>query len=151
VTSRSAAASLRGVDWRRTAAAGAVYVLAVFAIAFAIGSVRVLWIAPRLGALVAVILEVPVVLATSWGLCRWCTRRFEIRADVRSRVAMGSVAFALLMLVEFAVAVGAFGESPAGYAAKFGTAPGVVGLLGQVGFAAVPLVQAAWSRRHLAA
>ena len=42
-----------------------VYVAAVFAAAFVLGTLRVLLVAPRLGELAAVALELPVVLCLS--------------------------------------------------------------------------------------
>ena len=57
---------------------------------------------------------------------------------------MGVVAFSVLMLVEWVVAVVIFDDSAATCLAKFSTLPGVIGLAMQVGvgFATVPRLQA---------
>jgi hypothetical protein len=117
------------------------YACIVFMFAFAIGALRVLVIAPRVGALVAVILEGPVVLAFSWMVSRWCCRRFRPGRDDRSRLLMGLVAFALLMLTEFGTSILAFGESVDRYMARNASAPGLVGFAMQVGFAVIPWIQ----------
>ncbi|MGB4908133.1 MAG: hypothetical protein WBP15_06330, partial [Tabrizicola sp.] len=44
------------------------YVLPVFAVAFALGAVRVNLVAPRVGPLLAVAVELPLVLALSWAV-----------------------------------------------------------------------------------
>jgi hypothetical protein len=132
---------------RPAVAAGVACGLTVFAIGFAVGSVRVLWVAPRIGSLAAVILEAPLMLAACWVTCRWGSRRFRVGDESRTRTLMGAVAFLTLMLVECAMAVLAFGESPASYLGKFATAPGAVGLGAQLCLAAIPRAEAAWRRR----
>ena len=55
---------------------------------------------------------------------------------------MGVVAFALLMAAEIVLSLTVFGTSLGGYFAHFVTAPGLVGLAGQLFFAAFPAVRA---------
>ena len=129
------------IDWRAASPAGIAYTLAVFAFAFAVGTIRVLVVAPRLGPLLAVILEAPVVLAVSWRVSLWCTRRFNVSYDSRARVLMGTVAFSFLMVLELGVSVLAFDETPAHYFAKYASTPGVIGLAMQVCFATIPWIQ----------
>lgn len=129
------------IDWRTAFRAGIAYTLVVFVFAFVVGTIRVTLIAPRLGALLAVILEGPIVLGVSWRVSRWCNRHFKVSCDPRVRVLMGSVAFSLLMLLELGVSVLAFGESLDHYFAKYASAPGVIGLAMQGGFATIPWVQ----------
>jgi len=45
---------------------GAAYFCAVFSVAFMLGTIRVVVLVPRLGELVSVSLEAPVILAVSW-------------------------------------------------------------------------------------
>ena len=54
----------------RSLLAGAAYFAVVFATGFALGVVRVLVTAPRLGETGAVLLEVPIILAASWFAAR---------------------------------------------------------------------------------
>lgn len=128
-------------DWRAASRAGIAYTLCVFAFAFVVGTIRVTLVAPRLGTLLAVVLEAPIVLAMSWRVSRWCIRRFNVSYDPGARALMGTVAFLILMLLELGVSVLAFGETLDHYFSKFATAPGVVGLAMQLCFATIPWVQ----------
>jgi hypothetical protein len=55
----------------KSAVAGAVYFLVVFLLGFGLGTIRVLFVAPRLGQTTAVLLETPLMLAASWTSCGW--------------------------------------------------------------------------------
>jgi hypothetical protein len=123
------------------AKAGILYTLGVFAVAFAVGVIRVTQLAPRVGDLMAVLCEAPVVLGFSWAISRWCIGRLKVDANSSVRIQMGVVAFVTLQLLELGVSVLAFGETPGGYFAKFATAPGLAGLIMQAGFAAIPWIQ----------
>lgn len=126
---------------RRPGTAGIAYTLIVFAVAFVVGAVRVTLLTPRVGALLAVLVEAPIVLAVSWQVSTWCVRRFGVPAVPGARTRMGVVAFVTLMALELGVAVLAFGETLPHYLAKFATAPGLVGLAVQGGFAMIPWQQ----------
>ncbi len=123
------------------AKAGAAYVLSVFAVGFACGAVRVTLLLPQIGATLAVLAEAPIMLAASWFLGGWCIRRFVVPARPGPRVAMGAVGFALLMGLESGLAVLAFGQSIDAWFAAFATPAGMIGLLAQLGFAAMPLLR----------
>lgn len=112
------------------------YALAVFVAGFALGALRVLWLGPAVGELVAVALELPVMLAVSWVAAGAVLRRWP----VERRLAMGGLAFAVLMACEAGLAL-ALGETPGGFALHLATAPGLLGLAGQVGFAVIPRVR----------
>jgi hypothetical protein len=112
------------------------YFAGVFAVAFALGTVRTLWLAPLVGAVTAVAIETPIVLAVSW----WCSGRLLARQKLglAGRAVMGGSAFVWLMLAEFGLAL-AFGRVPCVYLASFATPAGMLGLAGQVAFAAMPM------------
>lgn len=124
-----------------TARAGAAYFLVVFIVAFAVGAFRVTIVAPRVGAFMAVGLEVPLILAVSWFASRWVCTRFDVAGHTAPRLLMGAVAFALLMAAELALAVFAFGRPVDVYLASFTAPEGLIGLLGQVAFAFIPAMQ----------
>lgn len=126
---------------------GVVYFAIVFTIAFAIGALRVTFVAPRTGPLVAVALEVPVMLACAWVAAGWIIARNRVPARAGPRLVMGIAAFALLIPAEFAVGIGLFGQSASDIASAMATAPGILGLAGQIGFALVPLVRL-WLADH---
>jgi len=127
----------------RTILAGAVYWAIVFAWAFALGVLRVLVVAPRLGEVAAVLLESPLVLAASWLACRWTLRRLAVGPAAIDRLAMGAFAFGLLMCAELGLSVFAFGRSASVWFAGLHTASGAIGLAAQIAFGFVPLVQRA--------
>jgi hypothetical protein len=117
------------------------YFAPVFAAAFAFGALRVTLIAPAIGALAAVALEVPLVLLLSWLVAGRVLRRWPLSGT--QALAMGGLAFVILMLAEFALAFALSGQTPAAYAATFATAPGaLLGLAGQIGFALIPALRA---------
>lgn len=116
------------------------YVATVFAAAFALGALRVMLVVPRLGELAAVTLEVPVVLGLSWLVAGRVLRRWPLPRPGQ-RLAMGGLAFALLMLGETILGVMLFGRTPAGSLAAMATLPGLVGLAGQIGFGLIPALR----------
>lgn len=119
-----------------------------FLIAFALGVFRVMVVIPRLGDTNAVLIELPVMLALSWMACAWLVRRFAVPRRTAERLAMGALAFALLMLGELAVSVFGFGRTVAEHLATYQTPGAQLGLAAQLVFALLPLVQdAAWRRQ----
>ncbi len=123
------------------ALAGAVYFLIVYIVGFALGAARVLLVTPRLGAIGAVLVELPVMLTASWIACRWVVRRLAVAPRASARLAMGASAFILLMLAETALGSIAFGQTPAAQIASLLEIAGLIGLGGQVIFALLPLFQ----------
>ena len=116
---------------------GAAYFAVVFVFAFILGVIRVLVVAPRVGPLVAVLLETPIVLTFSWLACERIGRRLVLGA----RGLMGAVAFMLLMAMEFAMSIVLFGQSARAWFGAFATAPGAIGLLAQMAFGVMPIVR----------
>ena len=132
----------------RPATAGLAYAILAFAVGFALGTVRVLLVVPRTGPTVAVLLEVPVILAASWWIARLCAARFEVSRAVAARVVMGLAALLILTLAEVTLSLFLFGRSVTEYLASLTTLAGAIGLAGQVAFAAFPLVQARLASRQ---
>ena len=126
--------------------AGALYFAMVFAFAFAVGVVRVLIVAPRVGPLAAVMLEAPLVIAVSGLAARWCVTRLGVGQGTGIRLAMGFFAFALLMAAELAGSVLMSGLTPAQHFAAFLQPAGAVGLLAQIVFALVPFLSRTGAR-----
>lgn len=126
--------------------AGALYAAIAFAAGFVLGAIRVLVALPLLGELLAVLLEIPIMLCLSWIACAWSVRRFAVPAKSTARLAMGMVAFALLMAAEAALSILGMGISPGQYLATYRNTAAQLGLLAQIAFATFPLLQA-WLRR----
>ena len=87
------------------------------------------------------LVEAPLVLAASWLACLWTVRRLGVGPSVGERLIMGAVAFLLLMIVEFALSVLAFGRPASAWLEGFATPPGAIGLCAQIAFGFVPLLQ----------
>ena len=124
----------------RPALAGAVYFGVVFAVAFCLGTLRVLVVEPAVGALSAVLMEAPILLGLSWIVAHRLVSRWIAPGDVQAAALMGLTAFILLMGAELALSTLVFGESPAGFASGWTTPPGAAGLASQIGFALIPVV-----------
>ena len=112
------------------------YFAGVFAVGFALGAVRTLLLVPRVGELVAVTMEMPFILAASWW---WCGRLLDRQPlGLVGRAVMGSSAFVWLMLAELALGH-ALGRTSVQHFAAMITVAGLLGLAGQLGFAAMPM------------
>lgn len=118
--------------------AAAAYFAAVFAVAFGLGVLRVLWLAPAIGPLVAVAIEVPLLLGLAWAVAGAVLRRWPL-ARV-GRLAMGALAFGMLMAAEAGLAL-VSGQTLADFANAMSTPAGALGLAGQIGFAILPALR----------
>jgi ABC-type uncharacterized transport system permease subunit len=125
---------------RRALAAGAIYFVAVFAAGFVLGVLRTLWVAPMVGPMLAVAVELPLILAVAWIACVRVLRRLPLGRGGEAAL-MGASAFALLMLAEAGVSIGLGGRSLAQHLALYAEAPHLLGLAGQVVFACIPALQ----------
>lgn len=126
--------------------AGIAYFGIVFAAGFVLGTLRVLVLAPALGATGAVAAELPVMLILAWVACRRLVAAFAVPGTLVGRAAMGGSAFALLISAETVLGALAFGRPVPAQIAELATAHGALGLAGQVAFGLIPLVQRARSK-----
>ncbi|MGP9821090.1 hypothetical protein ACTZWW_13830 [Salinarimonas sp. NSM] len=123
----------------RALLAGCVYFALVFAAGFVLGVVRAFLLTPALGHVGAVVVELPVIIAISALVARWCVRRFAVPGALAARAAMGALAFALLMAAELALSVFLFGRTPAEHWAAYGRLAAQLGLVGQVVYGLLPV------------
>lgn len=121
--------------------AGTAYFAAAFMLGFAMGTVRVLVIAPIMGHVPATVLELPIMLAASWIICAWTIRGFGVSSEIGIRGAMGAMAFALLIAAETVLGVVGFGRSMDQQLATYYETASMLGLLAQIAFALLPVVQ----------
>lgn len=126
---------------------GLLYAAVVFAAGFLLGTLRVLVVGPTVGETAAVLIELPIILAVSWIVCRWVVQRLEVPGDVTARLAMGAVALVALLLAEAAISLTLFGRTFAEFLATYRTTSGQTGLAGQIAFALFPWLQARLAAR----
>ena len=81
------------------------------------------------------------MLAISWALCGWASSRYSVPRDPAARIALGAAAFVILQIYELSLAVLAFGRPFGEVLASFGSTAGAIGLVAQLAFAAIPLLQ----------
>jgi hypothetical protein len=131
---------------RRATEAGLAYAAGTFAVGFVLGTVRVLVVVPELGELAGVSLELPIMIAVSWLICRRTTAHFAVPARVSARLVMGVVAFAGLMVAETTLSLFVFGRSLSAHLLRYREWASLLGLAGQIAFAAIPTLHACASR-----
>lgn len=127
--------------------AGALYFLVVFGVGFVFGIVRTTLLAPRTGETLAVLIELPFILAIAWWSCRLILRGMALPPTLRSRLPMAVTAFALLMAAEAALSVVLFGRPIVSPLQLADSAAGALGFAGQVVFALFPLFMNARARK----
>ena len=116
------------------------YFAIVFAVGFVLGIVRVGWLVPRLGARAAELIEMPLMLLTCYYAARWVVRRFQVPPLPAARLAVGFIALACLLAVEFTVVIWMQGISVREAIAGRDPVSGMVYALSLMLFALMPLL-----------
>ena len=117
------------------------YFAIVFAVGFLLGALRVLLVVPAIGELPATAAELPLLLLVSWVACGFLVKQNAFASTLPQRLAMGAIAFSILMLCELGFSTLVFNRTLVDYLAQFHNPPGLLGLAGQVMFAAIPALQ----------
>jgi hypothetical protein len=118
-----------------------VYAVVVFVVGFALGTIRVMITAPALGSPLATLIEIPLMLAASRNLCAYVVRKFEVELMISDRLAMGAVAFVVLIALETLLGIYGFGRSLSDLVQSYREVGPAMGLMAQVAFAAFPALQ----------
>lgn len=103
-----------------------------------IGTLRVLVVEPRLGATISVAIELPFMLLASWLVARRLVAGFDLSGP-RSKLVMGATGLVLLLVAETVLGI-AFGQPLSDQFATYSTLRGLLNLVGQLGFAAMPML-----------
>lgn len=119
--------------------AATVYFVALFALGFVLGTIRTLFVVPRLGLLAATAVEVPVMLAAGWLACRWIVRHWQVPPVTRLRWIMALLFLALLLVFEASLAAILFDRSLTDQWASLRTPAGSLGLAAQIIAASMPM------------
>ena len=119
--------------------ASIIYFGLVFGVGFVLGTLRVLFLAPYLGERLAELMESPLMLITTVLGAKWVVRKFRITAAV-NKIALGLLALALLIALEFTVVLWLRGLTLADYFRERDPVSGTVYYLLLVAFAVMPLL-----------
>ena len=117
---------------------GVLYFGIVFAVGFALGVVRVLWMVPQFGVRVAELMEAPFMLAASFLAARWTVRRLAPPNTAWTRLQVGVIALAILLAVEFTLVLWVRGLSFGEYLESRDPVVGAVYVALLAGFAVMP-------------
>lgn len=126
------------------------YFATVFAAGLVLGIVRVPLLVPRLGARVAELLEMPLMLVVIVLASKQVLRRLDRASGLGAPLAVGLLALGLMIAAELAVAVVLAGRSVADYIVAGRDPVSGAAYIAMLGiFAAMPCFQA-WRRRRRA-
>lgn len=125
---------------KQIAKAGVIYFTLVFGAGFVLGTIRTLWIAPRVGTRNAELMEAPLMLLVTIVAARWIVARLAVPTRWPPRLEMGAIALGLLLIAEFALIYPVRGVSIKEYLATRNPVSGTVyyAMLGL--FALMPLL-----------
>lgn len=132
--------------WPATIKAGIAYFAIAYGVGFALGIVRAVGLAPAIGSDLAVYIELPIMLTICWLASHWLIGRFNIIHQLNHRFLMGGLAFALLMVGEFAVSHFVMDRTFANHLASYQQLPAMAGLVAQIIFGLIPAGQLAIKR-----
>jgi hypothetical protein len=122
----------------------------VFGAGFVLGTIRVLWVVPRIGTRAAELAESPLMLLVTIIAAAWINRRFPAVSSKAARLQVGLIALVFLLTAEIGLGVMLRGAPPLEILTDRDPVSGTVyyGLLGV--FAAMPwlLAQRAPSARR---
>ena len=121
----------------RVALAGFQYFVAVFAVGFALGVLRVLWLEPWLGGRWAELLEMPFMLLAIMFASRWMVRRMQLN-HVKEPLWAGLIALVMLLITEVFVVLELRGVSISDYVHDRDAVTGTVYLIMLWVFALLP-------------
>ncbi len=98
----------------QTLKAGVLYFVLVFGTGFVLGTIRTLWVVPRVGTKMAELMETPFMLVVTILAARWTVLRLAVPSTPPARFGMGFVALGLLLVAEFGARALASGHVDSG-------------------------------------
>jgi hypothetical protein len=88
------------------------YFGSVFGVGFLLGPIRVLWLEPRFGPIIATACEAPFILLAILTAARWVPRVLNIRRDSKALVLIGVGSLVLLQIADFTIGFWLRGFTP---------------------------------------
>jgi hypothetical protein len=125
-------------DLKRALVAATAYFLALFALGFVLGTIRVVFVVPRFGQLAGTFAEVPIMLTAAYVICRWTLRQWRVTRTTAIRWIMVPWFLVLLFAFEALLGLILFGRTLSEQWAALLTLAGLVGLFAQIIAALLP-------------
>lgn len=125
----------------RAPAFGFAYFAIVFIAGIVLGTIRVALLAPNLGPLVSVMIELPFILTICWFVAGFLLRALPLSPAANEDILAGAIALVLLIAAEAGLAVALAGTSLPAFLIRMLTPEGLIGLAGQLVFAAIPAIR----------
>ena len=122
------------------AAAALLYFFAVFGTGFALGSIRVLLLEPRLGAVAATLCEAPLLLLAMIAAASWIPRLLRMPTGTGAMLAMGLGGLALQQAADLIVGMALRGISALDQLARLASPEGAIYAALLVLFALMPVI-----------
>ena len=124
---------------KETLKAGVVYFAMVFGAGFVLGTIRTLWLVPRLGVRTAELAEAPIMFGISILAARWVVRHVQVSPLRSGRLAMGCIALGLMLVAEFTLGLWIRGMTIREYFAARDPVSGAAYFLTLGAFAVIPI------------
>jgi hypothetical protein len=126
----------------RIVKAGVLYFALVFGAGFVLGTIRTLWVVPRIGTRMSELMETPIMLVISIVAARWTVLRLAVPSVPSARLVMGGIALVLMLVAEFGFVLWLRGMSIRDYLATRDPVSGTVYYVMLGVFAIMPLLVA---------
>ena len=126
----------------RLVKAGVLYFAIGFAAGFVLGSIRILWVVPRLGTRTAELMETPIMLLVAIVTACWVVRRLALPSTTGSGLGTGCIALVLMLGAEFTLVLGLRGLTVRQYLSTREPVSGTVYYVALGVFAIMPLLVA---------
>jgi hypothetical protein len=122
--------------------AGVLYFVLVFGTGFVLGTIRTLWVVPRLGTRMAELMETPIMFVVTIIAARWIALLLALPPTRSPRLGMGGIALGLMVAAEFGLVLWVRGLSIREYLATRDPVAGTVYYVMLGVFAVMPVLVA---------
>ena len=123
------------------------YFGSVFGVGFLLGPIRVLWLEPRFGPIIATACEAPFMLLAILVAARWVPRVMNTRRDPKTLVLIGIGSLVLLQIADFTIGFWLRGNSPKEQFVQLLTGQGNIYVVLLALFAIMPWASNCWLER----
>jgi len=116
------------------------YISLAFGAGFVLGTIRTLWVVPRVGSRTAELMEMLIMLVVTIVAARWTVLRLSVPMMWSARLEMGCIALVLMLIAEFGFVLWIRGLSIKEYYATRDPVSGAAYYLLHIVFAIMPLL-----------